>query len=113
MKEQLIAEVARQMLPYLDNAQMEQLQEVLAHCFWDVDILPKSDTGISQETESNKDLLDMFVSAKRVEGCSEKTLKYYQSSIMRLFEEVDIHVTHIRTDDLRVNGKPSVPVLPT
>lgn len=34
MKEQLIAEVMRQMLPYLDNAQMEQLQDVLGHCFW-------------------------------------------------------------------------------
>lgn len=34
MKEQLTTEITRQMLPYLDNAQMEQLQEVLSHCFW-------------------------------------------------------------------------------
>ena len=28
MKNQLISEITRQMIPYLDNAQMEQLQEV-------------------------------------------------------------------------------------
>lgn len=43
----------------------------------------------------------MFISAKRVEGCSEKTLKYYNTTILRLFTAVDLHVTHMRTDDLR------------
>lgn len=38
MKDQLITEITRQMLPYLDNSQMEQLQEVLSHCFWDVQV---------------------------------------------------------------------------
>ena len=36
MKNQLISEITRQMIPFLDNAQMEQLQEVLQHCFWNV-----------------------------------------------------------------------------
>ena len=40
MKEQLITEITRKMLPYLDNSQMEQLQEVLTHCFWGVQISP-------------------------------------------------------------------------
>ena len=38
MKNQLISEITRQMIPYLDNAQMEQLQEVLQHTFWNVQI---------------------------------------------------------------------------
>lgn len=41
------------------------------------------------------------MSAKRVEGCSEKTLRYYETSIRRLFAAVDSHVTHMQTDDLR------------
>lgn len=43
----------------------------------------------------------MFISAKRVEGCSEKTLKYYNTTILRLFAAVDLHVTHMKTNDLR------------
>lgn len=38
MKNQVITEITRQMLPYLDNAQMEHLQEVLQHCLWNIEI---------------------------------------------------------------------------
>ena len=101
MKEQIITEITRKMLPYLDNSQIEQLQEVLAHCFWGVEISPSSEMERLQEKESNKELLEMFISAKRVEGCSEKTLKYYNTTILRMFTAVKLHVTHMRTDDLR------------
>lgn len=101
MKEQLITEITRQMLPYLDNYQMEQLQETLAHCFWGVQVSPEEETDQIKEKETNSELLDMFISAKRVEGCSEKTLKYYQASIMRLFSTVDIPAIRMKTDDLR------------
>ena len=37
MKEELITEISRKMLPYLDNAQLSQLQEVLTYCFWNVE----------------------------------------------------------------------------
>ena len=77
MKEQLTTKITRQMLPYLDNAQMEQLQEVLSHCFWGVQITSDPDAVQHKEKETNSELLEMFISAKRVEGCSEKTLKYY------------------------------------
>ena len=101
MKDQLISEITRQMIPYLDNAQMEQLQEVLRHCFWNVQVTVNED-GIQQpDRETNAELLDMFLSSKRVEGCSEKTLRYYETSIRRLLAAVDCHVTHMQTDDLR------------
>ncbi len=101
MKNQLIAEITRQMIPYLDNAQMEQLQDVLQHCMWNVQIVETPDAVLQQDKESNEDLLNMFLSAKRVEGCSDKTLNYYENSIRRLFSAVDCHVTHMQTDDLR------------
>mgnify|MGYP000717256237 FL=1 len=80
---------------------MEQLQETLSHCFWGVQVSPEEETDQIKEKETNSELLDMFISAKRVEGCSEKTLKYYQASIMRLFSTVDIPAIRMRTDDLR------------
>lgn len=101
MKNQLISEITRQMIPYLDNAQMEQLQNVLQHALWNVQITANEDGAKQPDKETNAELLDMFLSAKRVEGCSEKTLRYYETSIRRLFAAVDSHVTHMQTDDLR------------
>lgn len=101
MKNQLISEITRQMIPFLDNAQMEQLQNVLQHTLWNIQITANKD-GIQQpDKETNAELLEMFLSAKRVEGCSEKTLRYYETSIRRLLAAVDCHVTHMQTDDLR------------
>lgn len=101
MKNQLISEITRQMIPYLDNAQMEQLQNVLQHALWSVQITANEDGAQQSDKETNAELLEMFLSAKRVEGCSEKTLRYYETSIRRLFAAVDSHVTHMQTDDLR------------
>ena len=101
MKNQLISEITRQMIPYLDNAQMEQLQNVLQHALWNVQITANEDGPQQPDKETNSELLEMFLSAKRVEGCSEKTLRYYETSIRRLFSAVDSHVTHMQTDDLR------------
>ena len=101
MKNEIISEITRKMLPYIDNAQMERLQDVLVHCLWSVQIQPNEENSEPQPTETNEDLLNMFISAKRVEGCSNKTLRYYETSLLRLFKEINTHVTHIRTDDLR------------
>lgn len=101
MKNEIISEITRKMLPYLDNAQMERLQDVLVHCLWSVQIQPNEENSEPQPTETNEDLLNMFISSKRVEGCSNKTLRYYETSLLRLFKEINTHVTHIRTDDLR------------
>lgn len=101
MKNQVITEITRQMLPYLDNAQMEHLQEVLQHCLWNVEITSSGKNTELFVRETNEEMLEMFLSAKRVEGCSEKTLRYYETSLLRMFSEVDMHVTKMKTDDLR------------
>ena len=72
MKNQIISEISRQMIPFLDNAQMEHLQSVLQHCLWGVTVTLNTDEPNFQENETNQELLTMFLSSKRVEGCSEK-----------------------------------------
>ena len=101
MKNQLISEIVRQMVPYLNNAQIEHLQDVVQHTLWNVQVTVNEDGILQANRETNAELLDMFLSAKRVEGCSEKTLRYYETSIRRLLAAVDCHVTHMQTDDLR------------
>lgn len=101
MKEQIISDITRRMLPYLDNAQMEHLLETLQHCFYAVEIKEVQDFLQKNEVESNEALLQLCLSAKRVEGCSAKTIRYYESTLRKLFISVNLHVTHMTTEVLR------------
>lgn len=102
MKDKIINEVTRQMLPYLDNFQLEKLQEALSYClhYVQIECEPENPFGKSPEKTSDE-LLSMFISAKRVEGCSEKTLKYYRTTLSKLISTINLHVTQIETEDLR------------
>lgn len=101
MKKQLIADVTCKMASYLDNAQLKKLQEVLQYCLWNVNVTVLANCEQTLDSKTNADLLVMFLSAKRVEGCSEKTLRYYENSIQRLFDSIDCHATHLTTEMLR------------
>lgn len=97
MKQKIITDIVQQMLPHLDNAQLQQLQKVLDHTLFDCEI-----TGTQVETnKENPKFIDAFVSAKRIEGCSEKTLKYYRTTIEAMATTVGKGVRHIQTEDLR------------
>ena len=98
MKDAKIAEELQEMLPYLDNSQMEQLQRVLQHTFWNCSVEEKQDGEPSEQTP---DMVDLFLASKRVEGCSEKTLTYYKATIEASINEIGKQIRHITTEDLR------------
>lgn len=100
MKEELIETIMQQMLPYLDNAQMEKLKDTLHYCMHDVEIVTDS-SKLPKPVETNDSLLSKFMSAKRVEGCSVKTLNYYQSVLLKLFSMVPVSVLHMKTEHIR------------
>ena len=98
MKQQIISEVMQQMLPHLDNAQMQQLQKVLENTLFGCEITAQTE---KKDTNDNPKLIDAFVSAKRIEGCSEKTLKYYRTTIETMVASTDKGIRYIQTEDLR------------
>ena len=98
MKQQIVIDVMQQMLPYLDNEQMKQLQKVLEYTLFNCEI---TKTKKEESTNDNLKLMDAFVSAKRIEGCSEKTLKYYRTTIKAMVDSIDKNVRRIQTEDLR------------
>ena len=98
MKQQIISEVLQQMLPYLDSAKMQQLQKALENVLFGCEITVQIE---KKDTDDNPNLIDTFVSAKRIEGCSEKTLKYYRKTIETMVASADKGIRHIRTEDLR------------
>ena len=98
MKDKLINEVMQYMLPYLDNAQLKQLKQVMEHTLFNYDV---SVTNVDSGDDESKTLIDKFIAAKRIEGCSEKTLKYYQTTITAMVSDLNKNVRHILTEDLR------------
>ena len=97
--EKIITEIEQGMLNFLNNNEMEQLHKILINTLKDF-------TFIKDDKKSNSDLnepnyCEMFVYAKRVEGCSEKSMKYYKSTILNMLKKVQKPVKHITTDDLR------------
>lgn len=97
MKGEIVSEVVQQMLPFLDNVGVKKLKEVLEHTLFYYEV-----TASAAEREDDSDeLVSAFLSAKRIEGCSEKTLKYYQTTIEAMCSTVGKSLRRITTEDLR------------
>ena len=79
MKDKLITKIQTSMAKTLDLAQLEELRRVLTNAFHGVEIIENTALELS-EAKENGGLLDVFIAAKRIEGCSENSLKYYDST---------------------------------
>lgn len=97
MKENLITDIVQGMLPYMNNAQSKHLQNVLQMVLSGYEVTKSK--VIDKEIE--QDFVELFLSAKRIEGCSEKSLKYYKSTIESMLNELQKGVKYIVTDDIR------------
>ena len=94
MYHQIITKIEQDMLPYLNNEQIDALRSALEHHLHDWQ------EGAEAETPEN-DLVTVFLAAKRVEGCSQKTVQYYDSTIRNVLNAIGKDVKQITTDDLR------------
>jgi len=101
MNDEFVNDVLRDMLAYLDNGQAEQLRRVLKHNLSGYEIQRRTDSTTEDTSTENTRLTDAFLSAKRIEGCSEKSLSYYRKTIETMSEKIGKGITHITTNDLR------------
>ena len=99
MKEQIINDVIQAMLHHLNNQQLECLKKALEEAL-DGKQIQKGD--VKENVEQNKDYVNKFISAKRIEGCSEKSLFYYENTISAMLSSINKNIKHIVTDDLRI-----------
>ena len=96
MKEELTEQVMQGMIKILDNAQMQALQTVLKNVLERYTLTENECNNVD-----DTDLIDIFISAKRVEGCSEKTLNYYLTTIQTVVDSIGKDARRITTEDLR------------
>lgn len=101
MKNELIRIIGSNMKPYLNEIQIAQLNESLKSILNDFEVFKKDNNLPVDESKVNQELLVSFLSAKQIEGCSEKTIDYYGNTIFKMMESVNLKIESITTDDLR------------
>ena len=88
--------IIREMLPYLNNQQLIQLKSILKDL-----ITSSNNVKEGSSDDNNKILLEKYFAAKRAEGCSEKSLKYYKATLTKALSTIDKNAEEIITDELR------------
>lgn len=101
MKKALINQIQMEMSGVLNNAQRQKLCDVLEHCFFNVDVVALDNENLIQ-SKSNQTLKEAFLSAKQIEGCSERSVSYYSSTLDNLIKTLEKPFNQMETEDLRV-----------
>lgn len=98
MKIEIIKEIQQQMNPYLTHGSYMKLTKVLTNVLDEIEIVTPYKIDVPLD---NSDMIEIFLSAKNIEGCSENTIKYYKQSLNKLFKEINKKVNDITTEDIR------------
>jgi integrase/recombinase XerD len=91
--EEKIVTILNEMSEYLSVSQMKKLQEVIIGVFYEKEEIKKQ--------IENSEFLNLFLEAKKIEGCSERTIQYYRVTIEKMLQKVTIPVRKITTEDMR------------
>ena len=91
--EEKIVTILNEMAEYLTVSQMKKLQEVILRTF--------SENELEKQQISNEEFLKMFLDAKRVEGCSERTIQYYKVTAEHMLSQTEKEIRKITTDEMR------------
>ena len=91
--EEKIVVIINAMTEVLNASQLRKLQEVL--------LKELAANESAQQSTSNEEYLQMFLNAKKIEGCSERTVQYYQVTIKHFLRAIDTKVQKISTEEIR------------
>lgn len=91
--EEKVVIILNEMSEYLSISQMKKLQEVILKTF--------SENEAKKQEISNHDFLKMFLDAKKIEGCSERTIQYYKVTVEHLLSKIEESVRKITTEEIR------------
>lgn len=102
MKTEVISNITKDMEDSLNDYQLNKLKESLIINFEGVEFIIKTDELKHQEElDENKNMIDSFISSKQVEGCSERTIKYYKEIIEKFVNSFDKSIKQISTNEIR------------
>ena len=96
MKNSLIRTINSEMNSYLNNYQLEKLNEILEYNLYNYDVIE-----IEENKKELENYTELFIASKKVEGCSDRTLNYYQTTIDNMLEAINKNIKTVDTNDLR------------
>ena len=98
--EDILNDIVSGIKDVLSDEQMKQVSSSIKDVLAKYEINKRTSNEERREKE-NTELLDTFLSAKKIEGCSDKTIHYYQSSIVKLLKGLSKSIKEICTNDIR------------
>ena len=102
MKTEVISNITKDMEDSLTDYQLNKLKESLIINFEMIEFIIKTDELKHQEElDENKNMINSFISSKQVEGCSERTIKYYKEIIEKFVNNFDKSIKQISTNEIR------------
>ena len=102
IKTDIIINITNDMALVLTQYQLEKLKETLENNLKKVEINILTDEKEKQQIkETNDNYINIFLSAKEIEGCSTRTLKYYREIIEKLINTIDKPIKEIQTEEIR------------
>ena len=102
MKMDVILNITKDMEDSLTDYQLNKLKESLIINFEKVEFIMKTDELKHQEElDENKIMIESFISSKQIEGCSDRTIKYYKEIIDKFNDSFDKSIKKISTEEIR------------
>lgn len=99
-REDILNDIVSEIKDVLSDKQLMQVSSSIKDVLAKYEINKKASNEERREKE-NTELLETFLSAKKIEGCSDKTIHYYQSSIVKLLKGLSKCIKEICTNDIR------------
>lgn len=91
--EEKVTLILNEMAEFLSVSQMRKLQEVMLKIY--------SDRNANSKVIPNEEYAEMFLNSKRIEGCSERTIQYYGTTIYKMLKSIDTPIRKITTEKIR------------
>ena len=91
--EEKVVTILNEMSEYLSIPQMKKLQEVMVNTF--------AENQADTKKIDNQEFLQMFLDAKKIEGCSERTIQYYRVTVEHMLSFIETEVRKITTEEIR------------
>lgn len=102
MKMDVILNITKDMEGSLTDYQLNKLKESLIINFEKVELIIKTDDLKHQEElDENILMIESFISSKEIEGCSDRTIKYYKEIINKFNASFDKSIKKITTEEIR------------
>lgn len=102
MKTKLVQEICQRMKIHLSAEQNRLLENTLLQIFDSYELPDETPSDVTHQHRENTHFIELFIASKKIEGCSENTLKYYSNTLTKMLNAISKNIYNIETNDLRL-----------